>query len=209
MMEPFASHRRRLPCHRERGFTIVEMMVTLIVLAILAGLAVPSMKNFIDSNKTMAFNQQVQALLQFARTQAVMAGAASGKGYVGLCQRDGTGGTKQLIVQRLALGDTTCDGNSTDLLRIIDVPLGIVVNTSPSDLIAKFNRNGTLVQAAGSGSGASNQASLVTCLNQDFRNGFTVKVFSTGRIQSGIRGEQLGDEGAASTGMTSCVPGDA
>ena len=209
MTDPYINHFACRP-RRQQGFTLVEMVVAVVVLGILAAIALPSVESFIDSNRSLAFNRQLETLLLFARTQAVLP-SESGKAYVAVCQRDGASNNeKQLLVERLDSTATMCMGNPSDVLRVMDIPSGITVNTQPANLIARFNRNGTLVPVTGSSAGTTNQAILVSCLHNDYRNGFTTKIYNTGRITSGVRGEKLtADESqanAAKIAMTSCLP---
>lgn len=53
------------------GFTLLELMVTLSVLAILVALAVPSFTSLINSNRLAAQANEVVASLQLARTEAI------------------------------------------------------------------------------------------------------------------------------------------
>ena len=46
---------------RERGFTLVELMIVLAVAAVLIGLAVPSMSQFILSGKLRAYTNELVA----------------------------------------------------------------------------------------------------------------------------------------------------
>lgn len=56
---------------RIRGFTLIELMVTLAVMAIVLGIAVPSFQKQIINNKSLTFGEEFAAALNFARAQAV------------------------------------------------------------------------------------------------------------------------------------------
>lgn len=58
-------------CRDDKGFTLVELMVTLAVAVILMVIAVPSFKNIILSNKLTTTANDVVSALNFARTEAV------------------------------------------------------------------------------------------------------------------------------------------
>jgi len=74
------------PVRRAGGFTLVELMATILVLAILIGLAVPSFNNASLSSKLTGFANDLVASAQLARSEAVKRNAA-----VTLCaSEDGT-----------------------------------------------------------------------------------------------------------------------
>lgn len=54
-----------------RGFTIVELMITVAVLGILAAFAVPSMTDFYDRKRLVSQTEAISNLLQFARSEAI------------------------------------------------------------------------------------------------------------------------------------------
>ncbi len=56
---------------REQGFTLVEVMVTVVVLAILLTVAIPGFDNFIRNSRLQGATQDVRAALALARSEAV------------------------------------------------------------------------------------------------------------------------------------------
>ncbi len=56
---------------RARGFTIVELMVTLMVVAILAGIAMPTMRSVMINARIKGAAQSIQNGLALARAEAV------------------------------------------------------------------------------------------------------------------------------------------
>jgi type IV fimbrial biogenesis protein FimT len=57
-----------------RGFTLVELMVTVSVLAILGAVAMPSLTAFTASNRLSALSSDLVSSLMLARTEAARAG---------------------------------------------------------------------------------------------------------------------------------------
>ncbi|MCK9238315.1 MAG: GspH/FimT family pseudopilin [Thiopseudomonas sp.] len=57
----------------ERGFTLVELMIIVALLAIVATIAVPNFTQFIRNNQVQAKADELTALVQYARSQAVAA----------------------------------------------------------------------------------------------------------------------------------------
>lgn len=57
--------------HRVQGFTLIEVMVTVLIVAIIAAIGAPSLKSFMDSNKVRAEAQRLVGILSLARNHAV------------------------------------------------------------------------------------------------------------------------------------------
>ncbi|WP_045727374.1 Tfp pilus assembly protein FimT/FimU [Xanthomonas sp. GPE 39] len=66
---------------RQRGFTVVELMVTIAILAILVALAVPSFTALMRSNRLTSTANELVAALQLTRSEAVRL-----NGGVSLCR---------------------------------------------------------------------------------------------------------------------------
>lgn len=62
-----------MQAYLHRGFTLIELIVTISVLAILATLAAPSMEAIINGNRLRASANETVATLQAARLQAIRA----------------------------------------------------------------------------------------------------------------------------------------
>jgi type IV fimbrial biogenesis protein FimT len=60
-----------MPRHRSRGFTLVELMVTIAVLAILVAIAFPSFESTFRSNRVATTNNALLTSLSMARSEAV------------------------------------------------------------------------------------------------------------------------------------------
>lgn len=57
---------------RTQGFTLVELMITVALLAIMAMIAVPSFTQFTINNQLQAKAEELKSFLQAARTEAVI-----------------------------------------------------------------------------------------------------------------------------------------
>lgn len=69
-----------MPSRRQSGFTLIELMVAIAVLAILLGLALPSFQESLRSNRVIAASNELLASFALARTEAIR-----GLGPAGVC----------------------------------------------------------------------------------------------------------------------------
>ena len=86
-----------------KGFTLIELMVTLAVLAILAAVGIPSFQRLAAENRVSSQANSTQAALQFARAEAL-------KRRCDVVVRQD--GDLSIIVRPVA----GCDGDDMDLL---------------------------------------------------------------------------------------------
>ena len=118
-----------------RGFTIIEMMITLVVLAILISLAAPSMSNLVKDQRVKTAVGDVFAALVFARSEAIKRNV-----YVGVCAMTDDGWGCQ---------------NSTDWARGWIVYLDADGNGYPGAVADILKRQDALADIAISGTGGN------------------------------------------------------
>lgn len=121
---------RRIPRRLAKGFTLLELMVTIAVVAILAAVAYPNMTALINSQRLSATTNELIAGLQIARGEAIRRNAR-----VSLCRStDGAtcaGASAGAAWSGWAvLADTNGDGTPDSLLKTSTVPAGLIVNAS-------------------------------------------------------------------------------
>ncbi|QDI03104.1 prepilin-type N-terminal cleavage/methylation domain-containing protein [Xanthomonas cerealis pv. cerealis] len=147
---------RRLAVSRLRGFTLVELMVTVAVLAIIMALAFPSFTMLIRSNRLTSTANELVAALQVSRSEAVRL-----NGGVSLCRSDNgstcaSGGdwTHVLTVAR--------DGT---VLRTTTLRTGLSVSSSALDALGdKLTFNADGIARDSNGTPLNSDAVLVVCM---------------------------------------------
>lgn len=92
----------------DRGFTLIEMMVTIAVMAIIAGIAFPNLRDFVVNNRVSTQTNEFVAVLNFARSEAIKRGAD-----VRVCAEDGKDFGRGWLVRP---GDS-CDDDDEVLVR--------------------------------------------------------------------------------------------
>jgi type IV fimbrial biogenesis protein FimT len=65
---------KRLPPHKPQGFTLLELMVTVAVLAVIAALAAPSLRQLLAAQRVRVTAYNIVADLVLARSEAVKRG---------------------------------------------------------------------------------------------------------------------------------------
>ena len=144
------------PTRRDRGFTTLELMVTVAIAAMLAAVAAPGMLDFIRSNRLSTAARQFDADLVLARREAIKrntrvlvcpVGTTAGK-----CGSGTTAWAQGWLVCYDADQSGDCDDTATDNpnpIRSHGVIEPTLTLTGPAGA-ARFNANGTQ-GAAGAG----------------------------------------------------------
>ncbi|MDQ7983357.1 GspH/FimT family pseudopilin [Pseudomonas sp. G34] len=121
-----------------RGFTLIELMVTIAVLAIVISIAAPSFSNILRDNRTLAMTNELQGAIQLARSEAVKR-----RSNVVICRRNAAGddcdNSADWAAGWLILSGTT-------VIKVWDAVTGLAVAGPGTGLT--FKSNGTVTAAS-------------------------------------------------------------
>ena len=162
-----------LKTSNNHGFTLVELMITIALLAIVATIAVPNFVQFIRNNQVQAKADELGTFLQYARSQAV----AKRESY-----------TVNLTTWKIYPAS-----NASEVERELDI------NAAQATI---SNLSGTPAVLTFSGQGmASSTVKLSVCRDTDAANGYLLEILPSGLVKRYQRGKK--DDSNALTSCTS------
>lgn len=145
---------------RARGFSLVELMITVLVVAVLTAVAWPNFRDFMHRNTVTSQANQVLAALQYARNEAVSrrypaAVCASTDGAS--CTSGDTSYENGWMIWRDGTLSGTPSYSSTgtpkdELLRVVDAQSGVSIrpfNSSGALGTIAFDQRGAVIGADG------------------------------------------------------------
>lgn len=159
------------------GFTIVELMITLTLVAIMAGIAVPNFTQFIRNNQLQAKAEEVRSFLLLARTEAV-----SNRARVKIelkvdasdCNAEGTGDCWRIIRP----------GKSNAVIKQLEY------NKNQAALAATDTSSSTITELFYFPSGVSSAAARFTICNNNLpETGYLITISANGSIRLHLRGK--------------------
>lgn len=115
---------------QSRGFSLVELMVGIVVLAILAGIALPSFRDFSRRSAITAQSNAMLADIQYARSDAVtrrvitmMCGSSNGTACIGSNALE----SGWVVYRETAPGASASFGSSDEVLRVTQARQGVSI----------------------------------------------------------------------------------
>jgi type IV fimbrial biogenesis protein FimT len=183
---------------RSRGFSLLELMITITVMAILLAIAVPSFRDVIHRNQVSSASNALLASMNYARSEAITRGQ-----LVSMCPGDKTSGCSSTgkvydqgwIVYTYPAGAASANkayAASSILLR----------STDPQTNVSIQAKSGTIITFAQQGQlKPSTPLVFITC----YRSGSS----GTGTTTAKVLGAQLNVNGSGSVtskATTSCTP---
>lgn len=145
--------------HTQRGFTLYELLVTMLVAGIILGLGVPNLLEFSRNNRMTATANDLQTALMLARSEAVkqrntvtLCASPNPVAATPTCSPDGSGTAGGYIVWNDDDADAVVDGGETILLQRDD-PQDITVFGDSG--YVHFGINGSVVAIPSTGEPAA------------------------------------------------------
>lgn len=180
-------HHQPITAHRMRGFTLIEVMVVVGILAVLAVLAAPSFTPLIDKWRIEQAIDNMKSTIYYARSEAVKRG-----GSIGVEKSKNIGSCKQASTNQewgcgwFVFVDTNGNGTWTkgeEVLQTIPPPTnlnvmhrggGTNINVNRYGMMSGHNGKGFSFASEAAGVGASSARSL--CMSSGGRIRITKEV---------------------------------
>ncbi|HGX91779.1 MAG TPA: prepilin-type N-terminal cleavage/methylation domain-containing protein [Candidatus Tenderia sp.] len=133
---------------RSTGFTLIELMIVLIIVAIIGGAGLPAMYRMTANNRIATQTNELLADINFARSEAIKQGKRISLCRGITCQAGATWNDGWVVFEDLN------DNNALDLnepiFRVHDaIDNSIQINFNNGNVVA-YNANGRLANGAGS-----------------------------------------------------------
>jgi len=163
---------------RSKGFTLIELMVTLVLLGIVAAIALPNFMDFIRKNQIQAKAEETYRFLQYARGEAVA--------------------NRVKVEVRVANGQWSVwsraeDRSTLERTRLLDY------DTAQAQLRASTLTNNRMVFNP---NGSATAANITICRGTDATNGYRLQVRPSGATSLYGRGKS----DISGTALSSCTP---
>lgn len=176
------------------GFTFVELMMTLAIVAILSAVAAPSFNNIIQDNKLVTQLNSLQASLSFARSEAIKR-----NNFVTVCSSNDA----KNCIGDWNKGWIVFVDNDVDNTVDTDEPILQVVGATASKNTINFNRSRVAYTGTGIARGGSN-GTFTFCDSRGETSAKGIIVSNTGRARLAVDRDADGIVESGSNHNVSC-----
>jgi type IV fimbrial biogenesis protein FimT len=135
---------------RERGFTLFELMIVLSIAAVLAALAVPAMRSFLQNQQQSSAVTNLMTTLQYARSEAIKEDVpVTGTDCTGtgVCVCPSANGTSCDPAGNWNNGWIVYTSSPVDGVSVLEavgaLQSGLTMSTSPATVAVTYQPNGT------------------------------------------------------------------
>lgn len=188
----------------QRGVTLIELLTVIAIVAVLAGIGVPSFRDTIARNRMAAQSTEVLSALNFARSEAIKRGHS-----VTLC-RSSDGATCATTGSWeggwLAFADKNGNGAiNTDLDATKNEAVIRVWSALSADFTLKGSTNVASTIRYDARGMAQNTGQMLLCKGGSI-NGARAIIITTARPRASYTSDQTAPKNDAGTSYTSCTP---
>ena len=171
VIDPFVCIKLPFVCNK--GFSLVELIITLTIAGILMAIAVPGIQNFVSSNRLTSQVNELMANISISRSEAIKRAVTTGVCVTASggssCVTSGNWANGWLVYYVCPTGDPSgCTAGNNVALKIHEALGGSNTLTAPADAIV-FSKSG-LLSSPSSGTrqftltDTKNSASRIVCL---------------------------------------------
>lgn len=127
--------------YKIKGFTLIELIITLAILTILTTVAVPGFRDYINNQKVKTVSLQLFNTINYARSEAIKRNS-----NVFVTSNNGNWANGWIITTVSGKTYSQCEANLTDCLKVINSAANIAVVANSDSSTAPgaftFNRQG-------------------------------------------------------------------
>lgn len=141
--------RKLINMRQSAGFSLVEVMVAVAILAIVLGIGIPGFQSMFENSRVNRANDAFTAAAQLARSEAITR-ALPANGSIRLCERNAAGNGcsgDQSWADGLIVLEVDAAGNTVQVIRVWDEIQNSTVTSGAATL--DFSRDGAVNTAAG------------------------------------------------------------
>ncbi len=165
---------------KQRGFTLIELMITIVIAAILLTIGIPSFKELISNNRLISSSNSLVAMLQSARMSAIQQSRTVTVCIDNNLGTDGCDGSNWADGWKI-WSDVDGDG-TVDTDEILQVRKGI------TNSITITSSGGSSVNFTSTGAASASVTYTICDSNRTGETGTQIAISSTGRISSNAYG---------------------